>query len=379
MSPMHQEHLGWQMMRRIHTTLRIDEAWTEWHDDGFTWWAHKVAQRFRFEGPVDVSGIETWWVAFETDFLKVSGSDQDVAAARAKALADELNRKHGIFSAAPVGARLALRNRTYALEETMAHRCWQLGERALFANILANRVVNAIDAGTSTWERGIEPDVSAHPRNRTRSLPDEMLNVIDDVYRAKDMVLPAPNVAEAAATLEMGGFVRAGERYVGDGHAGSVALERHDETWGGPIVVVIDPEAQDELVGSGMRVRSVLPGAAEGADEAGARTVDAAWPESADAARAETADAARAETADAARAETADAARSQALALNEAAWTTHEPLVGTGAWSAGPDGSLVHTSFYPRVSLAKQHVVGAVMEEMGHGVWGAGMARSSTR
>ena len=120
-----------------------------------------------------------------------------------------------------------------------------------------------------------------------------------------------------------------------------------------------------------MRVRSVLPGAAEGADEAGARTVDAAWPESADAARAETADAARAET--------ADAARSQALALNEAAWTTHEPLVGTGAWSAGPDGSLVHTSFYPRVSLAKQHVVGAVMEEMGHGVWGARVARSIAR
>jgi len=362
-----EEHLGWQMMRRIHTTLRIDEAWTEWHDDGFTWWAHKVAQRFRFEGPVDVSGVATWWASFETDFVNCVGGDPDGrpkgrqdgdpdgGATRAGQLADDLNRNHGVFTAAAVGTRLVLRNRTYALDETMAHRCWQLGERALFANILANRVVNAIDAGTSTWEAGIVPDVSGHPRNRARSLPDEMLNVIDDVYRAKDMVMPAPNVAEAVATLEMGGFVELsegdlGERYVGHVATGSVVLERYDETWGGPVAVVIEPEAEDDLVGTGMRVRSVVLGTAESMAESAASR-------------------AAANTATSAAGST-EAARARARTLNEAAWTTHEPLVGTGAWSAGPDGSLVHTSFYPRVSLANQFVVGAVMEEMGHGLWG---------
>jgi len=229
--------------------------------------------------------------------------------------------------------------------------------------------VNAIDAGRSAWGPGIVPDVSGHPRNRARSLPDEMLNVIDDVYRAKDMVMPAPNVAEAVATLEMGGFVKVGEgdlgeRYVGHVAAGAVTLARHDGTWGGPIVVVIEPEHAGPAIGPGLRVRTYLPGAAKNADEA----------------------------------------RFKALALNEAEWTTHEPLVGTGAWSAGPvesDGSsespgsdgwagpdrqagpdelnglLVHTSFYPRASLAQQFVVGAVMEELAHGVWG-GAAKGAT-
>lgn len=56
------DHLGRQAIVAAHRLLQADDAWTQWHGDGFTWWAHRLAQRFRFEGPVDVNGAETWWV-----------------------------------------------------------------------------------------------------------------------------------------------------------------------------------------------------------------------------------------------------------------------------------------------------------------------------
>lgn len=64
------DHLGWQMIRKVHETLKIDEEWIVWHDDGFTWWSYTNAQRFRFDGPHDVDGTPTTWVTFETEVLR---------------------------------------------------------------------------------------------------------------------------------------------------------------------------------------------------------------------------------------------------------------------------------------------------------------------
>src|SRR5690606_28639371 len=120
------DHLGWQMIRRIHSNLKIDEEWTDWHADGFTWWAYRLAQRFRLAGPVDVQGIDTWWVSFETDFL--DGFEQGPDSA--ENYANTWNQETGSFTCAPDRGRLYMRCRTYVLEETLPHRAWQLGERA---------------------------------------------------------------------------------------------------------------------------------------------------------------------------------------------------------------------------------------------------------
>jgi hypothetical protein len=56
-------HPGWDALRFVHRLLMIDEPWTEWHDDGFTWWAHDLAQRYRWEGPSDVDGMGAGCVA----------------------------------------------------------------------------------------------------------------------------------------------------------------------------------------------------------------------------------------------------------------------------------------------------------------------------
>jgi hypothetical protein len=63
-------HPGWDALSFLHRLLMIDEPWTEWHDDGFTWWAHELAQRYRWVGPINIDDLPTWFLSVETDFLR---------------------------------------------------------------------------------------------------------------------------------------------------------------------------------------------------------------------------------------------------------------------------------------------------------------------
>ena len=101
------DHLGWRAAVAAHRLLQVDEAWTLWHDDGFTWWAHRLAQRFRFEGPVDLDGSETWWLGFETDCLR--GVDGDATAALAWLFGQ--NRLTNVGAWVLEGERLSVRAR----------------------------------------------------------------------------------------------------------------------------------------------------------------------------------------------------------------------------------------------------------------------------
>ena len=63
-------HLGWQALLEAHRLLAIDDAHTTWHPDGFTWRAHRLAQRLRVEGPAAIDGVPTGWVGVETACLR---------------------------------------------------------------------------------------------------------------------------------------------------------------------------------------------------------------------------------------------------------------------------------------------------------------------
>lgn len=324
------DHLGWQTIRRIHSNLKIDEEWTDWHDDGFTWWAHRLAQRFRFTGPLDVQGIDTWWVSFETDSLDGFQQGPDSAENYANAW----NQETGSFTCAPDRGRLYMRCRTYVLRETLPHRAWQLGERAMLANIFASRLALSVDAGQLDLGTSTPiPMYSSHPRNGVRTAADDMLNVIDAVYRTheRDASEIHAVLGKAKTILAMSGFVGSTEG------VSFLAMQRPDTVRGGAVGILIDTAAKDDVLGSGLRVRTVLPKVANGDEDA----------------------------------------QTAALALNDAAWVTNEPLSGTGPWAAGPEGSLVHTSFYPSASLHDQVLIGAVMDEVAHANWGSAQLAAS--
>jgi hypothetical protein len=93
----------------------IDDEWTERHDDGFTRWAHGLAQRYHWEGPAPVDDIPTWFLSVETDFLR-GGTDPTCALAFRNRANDTLEL--GAGAVVLDGDRIRLRTRTYAMPES---------------------------------------------------------------------------------------------------------------------------------------------------------------------------------------------------------------------------------------------------------------------
>ncbi len=86
-------HPGWDAVRFAHRLLMIDEPWTERLDDGFTWCDHRLAQRYRWEGPIDVDGLPTWFLAVDTDVLR--GVDDHHALSRSLAALESASSRLG--------------------------------------------------------------------------------------------------------------------------------------------------------------------------------------------------------------------------------------------------------------------------------------------
>jgi hypothetical protein len=108
-------HLGWQALLEAHRLLEIDDARTAWHPDGFTWRAHRLAQRFRFEGPVEIDGVPTWWVGVDTACLRGA----DPASERVWAWIAAQNAANRLGALVLEGDRVRLRARVAVREDSM--------------------------------------------------------------------------------------------------------------------------------------------------------------------------------------------------------------------------------------------------------------------
>ena len=317
--------IGWQALELLHRTLMIDQAWTEWHDDGFTWWAHRLAQRVRIEGPHDVHPydgsppIPTWWIGFETDVLR--GVAPDSAAARGWSLMTNRTLNTGSF--VREGDRLRIRARTYFLPESMRQQVNLLAERAILANVLAHRHATIAD-GTSF--AGATLDESAHPDHGPRPEPDEMLQVIDALYGpAGRSPLPPerdPGITDAArlATL-LGGSADA----AADGRS---AVMRFDAV-GPRITLQMQLITTHPLLGGGLLSLLSIPAAD------GATTADAA-------------------------------ARAERIARAEL--TALRPLVSVGSWTIG-DGDWIAATFYPNATILAGLARASLVWELERAQW----------
>lgn len=177
-------HPGWDALRFVHRLLMIDEPWTEWHDDGFTWWGHELAQRYRWEGPIDIDGLPTWFFSVETDFLR-GVTDRE----RALEVVDRLNAslEFGVGALVVEGDRIRLRSRTYAMQESAEDRARLLSGWGIIANGVASQlgrihVTRPDDLGSLGFDPSWEVDASGHPDSGRRETPDEMLGVIGAIF-----------------------------------------------------------------------------------------------------------------------------------------------------------------------------------------------------
>lgn len=169
---------GRRLIDEVRTLLQIDGQWTEWHHDGFTWWAHGLAQRFRVEGPEDVDEVPTYWLSFETSVLK----GLPIGHAKALTFVGLQNRVNNLFTARVMGDRLVYSGRAYALPESASDRARQVGHRAIIANALVHAQAEQLAEMYRRFEpamASVEVDRTSHPSEGERRVPDDMLNVID--------------------------------------------------------------------------------------------------------------------------------------------------------------------------------------------------------
>ncbi len=300
------DHLGWTMVRAIHEYLKIDEEWTQWHEDGFTWWSYQLAQRFRFDGPHDVYGIPTWWISFETDGLRGMGRGSSVT----DELVAELNGTQRLFMAFSAGDRVGHRGRVYALPETAEHRLRTLADHAILSNVFAHQQLPAVlEALRSSGEAGAQLDTSQHPGRGAREVPDDMLNVIHAVFVPLGGRPVAP---ERRPDLDAAARVLGGAEGGADGGSDEGRVMRMLRVAERDLLVVIHADAQHPLLGGGMAVSQTLL-SHDPIGEAEARAL--------------------------------------AARLNEAEWTTRTPLVSVGAWFpiTTEEGAVFvsHATFHP--------------------------------
>jgi len=137
------DDLGWQALLEVHQLLEIDDAHTVWHADGFTWRPHRLAQRFRFEGPVAFDGVPTWWVGVDTACLR----GVDPKSGRVLAWIAEQNAAHGLGALALEGNRVRCRARVAVRPDSTSERARLLAAWATVSNLFAHGQAQALDEG----------------------------------------------------------------------------------------------------------------------------------------------------------------------------------------------------------------------------------------
>jgi hypothetical protein len=66
---------GVRVLHEVFEALQIDDDWSEWTERGFTWWAHRLAQRVWATDPVEQDGLPLVRVNAETDLLHATPVD----------------------------------------------------------------------------------------------------------------------------------------------------------------------------------------------------------------------------------------------------------------------------------------------------------------
>lgn len=197
--------IGLRALDAVRSRLVSDPQWTLDHADGFSWWSHRLRQTFRVEGPIELSGVPTWWLSFETDVASGLVGPDD----RKGLVAQMANRVSNLYATVVDGDRLVHRGRVSFQPETLPHRAQLLSDRALLSNTDAHLIADTFVQHASSV--GLEIDglrvaESAHPIAGPRSEPDPILRVRDDVFVAQGKEDPpperTPDLDDAARSLE---------------------------------------------------------------------------------------------------------------------------------------------------------------------------------
>lgn len=169
------DQLGQVILGDLFKTMLIDEQWSIRERTGFTWWAHRLAQRVWVEPLLEFKDPPVIRVQAETAlFCQVPNTD----AVRARV--DVMNKAASLntYCFHPQNGRLTLRCCAYVTTETLQ---WL---KHVLAAAIAIQVADAHIKGQADFARlfDAELDTSSHPSQGPREAMDDMLNVIENMF-----------------------------------------------------------------------------------------------------------------------------------------------------------------------------------------------------
>lgn len=248
------------LLDHIYEQMQIDEACGVREKRGFTWWGHRLAQRIWVEAPRDFVGQLIAKLHIETDLWK---NVEDTENVRGKL---SVCNRHAILSAFvldPKQGTVRLHASLYFTDENVNT------VQGLAVHIAAIQGADAnIKADGLASQLNATVNESHHPMNGWRSQPDDMLNVIEQVYArlgkepsrflevdferlaAMD---PAPWVV---ATADADGLT-AEFPFFGNEPAPVTALQGKTKSW--TAFLEVETTARHPQLGNGILLRLILP------------------------------------------------------------------------------------------------------------------------
>ena len=167
---------GRRVVHAIFQRLQIDDEWSVWDANGFTWWGHRFAQRVWTDDGRESHGVRVYRVSAETEFVETGGTEPDLTFLKVWLTGAILTGLVHDPRSGTIRSRLAavVHQETVAwVSELLSHATLlQVAEIEMMGEALAGAL-------------GLTPARSAHPTAGARA-------TLDDIFAAvNDAIVPA--------------------------------------------------------------------------------------------------------------------------------------------------------------------------------------------
>ena len=238
--------LGIESVQNVYEILQVDDEWAVWDSEGFSWWAKDYRQRIWSEPGIEDNGETIYKICAVTDFLKEVTEDdkpEEKLAVLGK-LASTYGQVWDVLD-----QTVKLWTSFYVHEHSVE---WAV---PLFAQASIIQVVDAqIRTEIAAKLLGGQPNTTPHPLRGVRKDPDDMLNVVERVYRPlgeKSCLWAHTEEFEEAAKI-----ISSSGAYANGGTTGVTAeFPFGDDT----AMVTFDTRQPHPQLGNGLLIRLNLP------------------------------------------------------------------------------------------------------------------------
>lgn len=240
-----------ELLDTVRQHLQIDDEYTQWHEDGFTWWLAGHALRFRTYRTTAADGRSVTWLSFTSGLLR--GVPHGVKVVDSSITS--FNSGGEIANCALDGDRVVLRGKVAVGYLSAVESAKLLADRA----VIVDNIINAKAARLAQGLRraggelaGVVRDASTHPTTGERTVPHPLSNATHRLYAVEGSTPLPPDRKPDLKALFM---ELIGSRYKTYLNGPCCKLIVTDFKEGLPNQLTIDLTERNKIVGNGIFVR----------------------------------------------------------------------------------------------------------------------------